>query len=171
MSLARISGLVYVLTFVFGTLALLVPSSRAFSNPIAALSYIAVTILFYFLFRPVSRGLSLAAALISLTGCVVSVLVPMRVIDLSINPLPLFGVYCLLIGYLVYHSTYLPKFIGVLMAFGGLGWLTFAMPSLSAALSPYNFAPGIVAEGILTLWLVIAGVDRQRWDAMTKGVR
>jgi hypothetical protein len=168
MSLARIAGLVYVITFVSGTFALLVPTGRAISNLIAASSYIAVTVLFYFLFRPVDRAISLLAAIVSLTGCVVSVLVPMRVIAPVINPLAFFGIYCLLIGYLVYRSTYLPRAIGVLMMCGGVGWLTFALPSLAAALSPYNFGPGIIAEGVLTLWLVIAGVNQQRWAAMTK---
>src|SRR5262245_14274029 len=166
MSLARIAGLVYVVTFVSGTLALLVPAGRSITNLVAASSYIAVTVLFYFLFRPVNRGVSLLAAAVSLTGCVVSVLIPMRVIDLPISPLPFFGVYCLLIGVLVYNSTYLPRAIGVLMMVGGLGWLTFAVPSLAAALSPYNFGPGIIAEGVLTLWLVLAGVNPQRWAAM-----
>ena len=168
MSLARIAGLVYVITFVSGTLALLVPTGRMISNLVAASSYIAVTVLFYFLFRPVNRAVSLLAAIVSLTGCVVSVLIPMRVIPQVINPLAFFGIYCLLIGYLVYNSTYLPRAIGVLLMFGGIGWLTFALPSLAAALSPYNFGPGILAEGVLTLWLVIAGVNQQRWAAMTR---
>lgn len=168
MSLARIAGLVYVITFVSGTLALLVPTGRMISNLVAASSYIAVTVLFYFLFRPVNRAVSLLAAIVSLTGCVMSLLIPLRVIDAPINPLAFFGVYCLLIGYLVYTSTYLPRAIGVLMMFGGLGWLTFALPSLAAMLTPYNFGPGIIAEGVLTLWLVIAGVNQQRWTAMTK---
>lgn len=170
MSLARIAGAVYVVTFVSGTVSLLVPAGRMFTNLIAATSYVAVTILFYFLFRLVNRNVSLLAAVVSLTGCVVSVLIPMKVISLPIHPLTFFGVYCLLIGWLVYISTYLPKPIGVLMMCGGAGWLTFGIPSLAAALSPYNFAPGIIAEGILTLWLLIAGVDRQRWAAMTSRI-
>ena len=171
MTLARISGLVYVVTFVSGTLALLSPTGRMFTNLIAASSYVAVTVLFYFLFRPVNPAVSLVAAIVSLTGCVVSILIPMRVMPQVIHPLAFFGVYCLLIGYLVYRSTYLPRAIGALMMFGGLGWLTFALPSLAAALNPYNFAPGILAEGVLTLWLVIAGVNEQRWTAMTTGGR
>jgi hypothetical protein len=73
---------------------------------------------------------------------------------LKINPLPLFGIYCLLIGYLIVKSTYVPRFLGVLMAIGGVGWLTFVSPSLTPQLSPYNFAPGIVGEGAPTLWLL-----------------
>ena len=76
-----------------------------------------------------------------------------------------FGVYCLLIGILILKSTFLPRFLGVLMAFGGLGWLTFASPSLAATLSPYNLAPGIIGELTLTLWLLVKGVDEPRWRA------
>jgi hypothetical protein len=158
MTLARISGAVYVITFVSGTLALLVPAGRQFSNLVAAFSYIAVTVLFYFLFRPVHRQVSLVAALVSLTGCVISALAGMRVLTMPFNPLGFFGVYCLLLGYLVLNSNY-PRVIGVLLAFGGLGWLTFAIPDLARLLMPYNFGPGILAEGVLTLWLLIAGVN------------
>jgi hypothetical protein len=171
MSLARIAGLVYVVTFVSGTLALLVPTGRMVTNMVAATSYIAVTILFYFLFRPVNRGVSLLAMVVSLTGCVVSVLIPMRIISWPSNPLPFFGVYCLLIGYLVFNSTYLPRFLGVLMMLGGIGWLTFAVPSAAAAWSPYNFIPGIIAEAALTVWLVIFGVRQSAFLAANAAAR
>lgn len=171
MSLARVAGAVYVITFVSGTLALLVSGGRPFSNAIAALSYIVVTILFYFLFKPAGPTMSLIAAAVSLAGCVLGLLIGLGMSPLRINPLAFFGVYCLLIGRLVYRSTYLPRALGVLMMFGGLGWLTFALPPLSRALQPYNFAPGIIAEGVLTLWLLIAGVDRERWSVMSNAAR
>jgi hypothetical protein len=171
MTLARIAGAVYVITFVAGTLALLVPAGRMVSNLVAAISYIAVTLLFYQLFKPVDRNVSLLAAVVSLAGCIMGLLSGLRMAPIQINPLAFFGVYCLLIGYLVFNSTYLPKFLGVLMAFGGLGWLTFAVPSVARSLSPYNFGPGILAEGLLTLWLLIAGVNRDRWNAMAASQR
>jgi hypothetical protein len=77
--------------------------------------------------------------------------------------LVLFGFYCLLIGYLILRSTFLPRFLGVLMALGGLGWLTFLAPSLSSKLSPYSVAPGIIAEASLTLWLLAAAVNARQW--------
>ena len=49
------------------------------------------------------------------------------------------------------------------MAIGGLGWLTFLSPLLANYLSPYNLAPGILGEGALTLWLLVKGVNVQRW--------
>lgn len=166
MSLARLSGAVYTVTFVAGTLALLVPTGRMVSNLVAAVSYIVVTLLFYRLFRPVNRNISMLAATVSLAGCVMGVLSALRMAPVQINPLAFFGVYCLLLGYLVFNSTYLPPWLGMLMAFGGLGWLTFAAPSIARHLTPYNFAPGIIAEGTLTLWLLIAGVKDDRWNAM-----
>jgi hypothetical protein len=119
---------------------------------IAGLFYIAVTLLFYDLFKPVNRRLSLLAASVSLLGIAVGPV-------LKVNPLPFFGVYCLLIGYLIFRSTFLPRTLGVLMAFAGVGWLTFLSPPLAKSLYPYNLAPGILGEGSLTLWLLVVGVN------------
>jgi len=51
-----------------------------------------------------------------------------------------FGFYDLLIGYLIFRSAFLPRILGVLMAFAGLGWLTFLSPPLASHLSPYNLS-------------------------------
>jgi len=49
------------------------------------------------------------------------------------------------------------------MAFAGLGWLTFLSPPLASYLYPYNLVPGILGEGLLTLWLLVFGLNEQRW--------
>lgn len=79
-----------------------------------------------------------------------------------------FGFYCLLIGYLTFRSAFLPRIVGVLMAIAGLCWLTnsfanFLSPPLASYLSPYILVPGLVGEGSLTLYLLVAGVNEQRW--------
>ncbi len=162
--IARIAGLVYLLVFVTGIFALFVRTRLGFAaGLIAAACYVSVTLLFYYIFRPVNRSLSLLAALLSLLGCVVGPL-GLFVHALSyFNPLVFFGFYCLLIGYLIFTSTFLPRILGVLMAFAGLGWLTFLWPPLANSLSPYNFIPGIIGEGALTIWLIVMGVNEQRW--------
>ena len=73
-----------------------------------------------------------------------------------------FGFYCLLIGYLIFRSSFLPRILGAGMAFAGLGWLTFLSPALTHHLLPYILAGGI-GEVALTLWLLVAGVNAQRW--------
>jgi hypothetical protein len=159
--IARIAAAFYVMVFVTGIYALLTRNMAA--GLIAGLFYVAVTVLFYYIFKPVNRNLSLLAAILSLLGIVVGPL-SMFVRPLSnISPLVFFGFYCLLIGYLILKSTFLPRILGVLMLFAGLGWLTFLRPAFAISLSPYVFLPGIIGEGMLTLWLLIFGVNEARW--------
>jgi hypothetical protein len=77
--------------------------------------------------------------------------------------LAFFGLYCMLIGWLILKSMFLPRIIGVFMALAGLGYLTFLSPPLAAYLSPYNLAPAALGEGSLMLWLLVVGVNAQRW--------
>jgi hypothetical protein len=155
--IARTAALFYVVTFAAGTFALVTRNNAA--GLVAGVCYIAVTVLFYFLFRPVNRSLSLLAAAVSLAGIVIG---PLRVT--SVNPLVFFGAYCLLIAVLIFRSTFLPRGLAVLMAFASLGWFTFLSPPLARSLYPYNFAPGMVGEGVLTLWLLIKAVDVRQWQ-------
>ena len=74
-----------------------------------------------------------------------------------------FGMFNSMIGYLIFKSTFLPRFLGVLMALSGLGWLTFLSPSLAHSLLAYIEILGIVAEASLMLWLLVKGVNVQRW--------
>jgi hypothetical protein len=168
---ARVAGVLYSLTILSGTLALVLVRGRLAANLIAAGSYVAVTVLFYYLFKPVNRNLSLLAAAVSLGGCVVGALSALHLAPFSINPLVFFGFYCLLIGYLIFRSTFLPRFLGALMAIGGLGWMTFVSASLAQNLFPYNLAPGILGEGTLTLWLLIFGVNAQCWKEQAQKER
>ena len=130
---------------------------------ISALCFVAVTLLFYDLFKPVNKGLSLLAALFSLAGLVIGTLSLFHLISSPINNLVFFGFYCLLIGYLIFRSTFLPRILGALMVIAGLGWLSVLSPPLAKYLWPYIAAPGLVVEGTLTLWLLVIGVNVQRW--------
>jgi hypothetical protein len=70
----------------------------------------------------VNSGLSLLAAFFSLAGATFGALrlQPQGMnIDIVFN-----GFYCLRIGYLIFRSTFVPRMLGALMAFAGLGWLT-----------------------------------------------
>jgi hypothetical protein len=81
-----------------------------------------------------------------------------------------FGVYCALVGGLIYRSGFMPKIVGILMMFAGAGWLvdtltSFLDPALSRALDPWSMIPGSIGEASLMLWLLIGGVNRPRWEA------
>ena len=169
---AMTAGIFYLLTFATGIPAFLIRGALGTAaGLIAGAFYIAVTLLFYHLFKPVSRSLSLLAACVSLLGCFIGPLGLVFHVLARINALVFFGFYCLLIGYLIFRSTFLPQVLGALMVFAGLGWLTFLSPAVATYLSPYNMIPGFVGEGALTLWLLLKGVNVQRWreQASTAG--
>jgi Domain of unknown function (DUF4386) len=123
--------------------------------------YLAVTLLFNYLFRPVSRNLSVLAAIFSLVGCANDVLSLINRAPYKISSLAFFGPYCLLIGYLIFRSTFLPRMLGVLMALGGVGWLILLSP-LASQLSTYLTLLGFLAEASLMLWLIVKGVNIPR---------
>jgi hypothetical protein len=164
---ARITGVVYLLYFLTAV------SAEAFIsrgrlvlydavNLVAYAFYISVTLLFYFMFKPVNRGLSLLAAFFSLAGCANDLLGLFHLALHKINSLVFFGPYCLLIGYLIFKSAFLPRILGVLMALAGVGWLIFLSP-LASYLSTYLQVLGFLAELSLCLWLIVKGVNEQRW--------
>ena len=71
-------------------------------------------------------------------------------------------------AYLIVHSKFLPRLIGLLLAIEGLGYLInsfslFIAPALQARIFPY-FTPTAIAEVALCLWLLVMGVDVQRWN-------
>jgi Domain of unknown function (DUF4386) len=74
-----------------------------------------------------------------------------------------FGMFNLSIGYLIFKSAFLPRTLGVLMALSGLAWLTFLSPLLANQLLSYIEVLGILAEASLMLWLLVKGVNVERW--------
>jgi hypothetical protein len=80
-----------------------------------------------------------------------------------------FGCTCLIMGYLIFKSGYLPKTIGVLMQIAGICYLTnsFALilaPSVSDKIFPAILLPPFIAELSLCLWLIFKGVNLPVWE-------
>ena len=78
------------------------------------------------------------------------------------------GFHIILIGCLILKSTFLPRVLGALLTIGGVCYLTnsfgdFLAPSFGNALGLYIVVPGALAELLLTLWLLVMGVNVQRW--------
>jgi hypothetical protein len=74
-----------------------------------------------------------------------------------------FGAWCLLIGYLIFRSTFLPRILGVLLGISGLGWVTYLYPPLAHRLWHIIDAASALGEIPLELWLIVMGVNAQRW--------
>lgn len=80
-----------------------------------------------------------------------------------------FGCACLVYGYLIFRSGYLPRVLGVLMQIAGVCYLTDSFaeiiaPAFADAISPAILLPCFIAELSLCLWLLVKGVDLVKWN-------
>ena len=176
--LARTAGVLYLIIFIMA------PSGAGTATPLNLAVTLAcdtgVAVIFYCLFKPVGRDLAMLALIFRLIFVAIMALDALNyfgALDLfhaahsaaafdTIDGFSLvpFGVHCLLIGYLIYRSKFLARFLGVLMAIAGLTYSNFVYPWLVHFAFPYILIPGVVAEGLLTLWLLAAAIDGERWD-------
>lgn len=91
--------------------------------------------------------------------------------DVAFNiALIFFGFTCLVNGYLLFRSEYLPKFVGVLMQIAGASYLTacFAAlfaPAFADLITPAILLPPLIGESSFCLWLLFKGVNVAKWRA------
>jgi hypothetical protein len=165
------------------------------SSILGVVFHIVWALLFYFLFKPVNRTLSLLAAFVAIVVCAMQALTgllyvaPLLVLKggsalsafappqlqalaylfLKLNnyafevDLVFFGVWCILTGYLIFRSTFLPRIFGVLLAIDGLGWMLYLYPPFAVSIFTFIAAASAVAEIPLQLWLIAMGVNPDRW--------
>jgi len=84
-----------------------------------------------------------------------------------------FGFHFVLLAYLILRASFLPRALGVFASLAGLGAIAFLVPPLARAAFPYLVGVGLPAEVSLTLWLLIKGVNEERWreQAVTGYIR
>ena len=125
---------------------------------------IAVTLLFYDIFKPVDRRLSLLAASFNFVAITLELF---QFLPHGVNiGLGFHGFYWILIGYLILRSTFLPGILSALTAIAGVCWLTFLSPTLTNYLSPYILASALLVEGSVFLWLLVMGLNAPEWKEM-----
>ncbi len=78
-----------------------------------------------------------------------------------------FGFYCLLVGYVIFKSKMVPKFLGILYIISGIGYLinSFIMLLSKGFANPifvYVAIPIFIGELSFCLWLFIKGVDNSK---------
>jgi hypothetical protein len=223
-SQARIAGFLYLIIIVAGAVGYTMHSTLFVWNDAAAtagnilaseqlwrLSFaamlvmlacdVAVAAIFYVLFKPVNRTLSLTACafrlvLVAIVGvAILGRYAPLLLLKdtasaafetdqlqamglLSIKmfergfdvALVFFGFHCLAIGWLIYRSSFLPRFLGVLLVIAGLCYLISAFVNLVFPVVALPFDIQLlsyVAEMALCLWLIVIGVNDERWKEQT----
>ena len=80
-----------------------------------------------------------------------------------------FGFYEGMLGYLIFRLTFLPRTLGVLVTLAGTAFLInsfalFLSPAIGGALNPYMLALDGIGEIGLMLWLLVMGVDADKWN-------
>jgi hypothetical protein len=81
-----------------------------------------------------------------------------------------YALYDIAAGFAIVRSRIIPRFIGVLMIAAGLCYCTnsfalFIAPVLAGKLYPYILLPCFIGEFLLALWLLVMGVNTDRWRA------
>lgn len=220
-SLARIAGFLYLLIIVAGAVGYATHSTLFVWNDPAATADnilesepswrlslgamlvmlvcdVALAVLFYVLFEPVNRTLSLIGfafrlVLVPIIGVAVLAryapllflkdaasaafsadqvqalgLFSLKLFEQGFNvALVFFGFHCLAIGWLIFRSTFLPRFLGVLLIVAGLiylfsTWVYLVFPAVALSFDIQLLSYG--AEIVLCLWLLVMGVKAEEWQ-------
>ena len=82
-----------------------------------------------------------------------------------------FGIHLVMVGVLIVRSTFLPRLIGLALTVAGVCYVTNSItgllaPDVASGLFPWILLPGFLAEGALTLWLILVGVNEPRWTSI-----
>ncbi|AYA37725.1 DUF4386 domain-containing protein [Hymenobacter oligotrophus] len=87
-----------------------------------------------------------------------------------------FGFTCLLEGYLIRRSGYLPRLLGGMMQAAGVCYIANSLllilaPELANSLFPFIMLPPFLGESAFAAWLVIRGVDVHQWQEAKRARR
>lgn len=153
--------------------------------------YVAVTTLFYQLFKSVGRTIALLGLAFGLMAMAVTAfaslfeIAPLAVLKAGgtaplafaflkvgdqVGPIGLLfsGLFQVMNGYLMYRSGFLPRVIGALLALAGVGWILFLVPPVTDRLSGPLEVLGFVAELGLMLWLLVRGLSSETYPERVK---
>jgi Domain of unknown function (DUF4386) len=183
--MVRLTGLIYLLIFIVA------PSGAQTATPlrmtVTLLCDVCVALLLYTLLRSVNRTVSSLAAAFRLLFVLVMGITALNYFGIThlFQPsraanafnagygwsLVPFGAHCVLVGWLVWKSKFLPKTLGVLMALAGAAYLMFLSPQTGARLFfPWLAICGVMGEGSLTLWFLFLGIKTKSADGNRIGL-
>ena len=182
-ALARIGGALYLINIVLGAFAIgFAPSQPALyrlgvaAHVIVGLTNIPLALVFYELFKVVSRRLAMLVVFFTLVAtsiemAFVAAELPSRSASAAGYDVSsvFFALYGVTVGWLVVRSTFLPTFVGILLIVGALCYLAYGFadilgPSFASLLVPWIQLPSLLGELSFALWLLVAAVDGGRWS-------
>jgi len=160
---------------------------------VSTLLYLALVVLLYRLLQGVNNTAALLALVFGATGCAVTAIAAvfqhaaplvagaepaLALAFLKANgqalhvALVFFAGFDAFMGFLIFRSGFLPRFIGVLMLVAGAGWLAALAPAVPSPLAIAIAAVGGLAELALMSWLLAFGVRKEsaagRGDALAQ---
>jgi len=157
--LARVTGFFWMLCVVGGIYGYFPGKGTHLGKEallVAGAAYLVVTVLLYVLLRPVNSTVAALAAGFGVVGIATSG-------DGSFY----FGIQCVLLGYLVWNSEFLPRTLGALMVLAGVAQLLFfstLFPELaSSRIASIGYFVDGAGEIALALWLLVFGVSETAW--------
>ena len=157
--------------------------------------YIVLSAFLYGLFARINRSVALAAALLSVTGCIVQIVAAVlqwtpivlhgdAALAATLTPeqlrttmllslkvyrqtfsvsLPMFALFNLFLGFLIYRSRYLPRVFAAFFFVAGSAWIISMWSPSPQPFQYLSLASSGLAEVGTSLWLVIKSVDISRW--------
>lgn len=150
---------------------------------IEALCDVAIALLLYALLRPVQNDVALLSAFFGLVATAVYALGEVALFTMvSKNgsnvfaqlyfayaanvSLVFYGTASLLRGYLMYRSTYFPRFLGALLMIAGCSFVatTFLYVLAPRYASGLLLVPMFLALMAMTVWFLVKGVDVSKWE-------
>jgi hypothetical protein len=80
-----------------------------------------------------------------------------------------FSFHMIVLGYLIVKSGYFPKILGYLVFLASFGYVLdsfgiFLLPSYEPIIAQIIIAPVVIGELFLTFWLLVKGVNTERWE-------
>jgi hypothetical protein len=74
-----------------------------------------------------------------------------------------FGLWNLLIGYLILRSDFMPRILGALLMVTGVAWMFQLGPTVASQLEAVIMIAAAIGEIPLLLWLLVKGVNNDLW--------
>jgi hypothetical protein len=163
------------------------------SNLLSQMCFIFVGLLLYQLLKPVNKNMAALMVILNMAGipivmlnelnrlavllvlhstqftpdqlpALVSLFLKLHALGLNIGGI-FWGLWLFPMGYLVFKSGFLPRILGILLMIGCFGYLiqsfaAFLLPGLDVSIVLIT----ALAELFLALWLLIRGVNVERWE-------